>query len=140
MATTNLSDEFSKFVSAKEAEKDTSEPAAVETVVETEEESWLASVKSKVEFAWWYLRTHTPKPLRWMVQSLGWVLVGTIVAAAAAGASYFLLRYLVWYLILQLGKWLLERIGRGIPRLGLSVLRAVSELGDVNVARLVWSS
>ena len=62
------------------------------------------------------LEENTPAPIKWMVKSLGWVLVGSVVVSAGLAASFFMLRYILWALIVMLGKWLLDRIGRGIPR------------------------
>ena len=127
MTTSNLSEAFASFVEAKKEEK--AEPVApVETaappapppspVIEEEDGNPFAAIRDKVKYALQYLYANMPHQLRWMFKSLGWVLVGAIVSAAAMGASYFLLRYLVWFLILALGKWLLEQIRRRIPKMG----------------------
>jgi hypothetical protein len=129
MATDELTSAFTSFVADKKEEKAAekaveappveAKPVEVEAEVEeTEGDGAFASIRDKVKFGLRYLYSNTPKQLRWMLKSLGWVLVGTIVSAAALGAGYFLIRYLVWFLIIQLGRWLLEKIGRKIPKVG----------------------
>jgi hypothetical protein len=91
------------------------DPASVEETVE--ESTPFGIARSKVREAWSFLATHTPKPIRWMFKSVAWILVGTAVAGVFLGASYFLVRYLVWYLLIALGKWLLDKIGGKLPHM-----------------------
>lgn len=91
----------------------------------------FATIQSKLSFGWSWVKYNCPKPLAWMFKSLGWVAVGGVVVSVAAVAGYFLARYLIWALIVMLGKWLLDRIGRGIPRVvdGMSVSMPHTDFG-----------
>jgi hypothetical protein len=110
------------------------DPSPVEETIE--ESTSLGVAASKVRDAWKFLFDHTPAPVKWMFKSVSWILVGSVVAGAFIGASYFLVRYLVWYLIIALGKWLIGKIGRGLPHMvggavGLAVKGTPAE-ADVN--------
>jgi hypothetical protein len=111
---------------------------------EESDDSPFASIKDKIEMGWFYLKSNTPRPIAWMFSSLGWVAVGSVVVSVGLGASYFLVRYLMWGLIVMLGKWLLDRIGRGIPKMieptALSMPHSdfgYWEIGMVGVAAVV---
>lgn len=83
---------------------------------QVEEETPFSAIKEKIDMVRFFLEENTPQPIKWMFKSLGWVLVGSVVVSAGLAASFFLFRYILWALIVMLGKWLLDRIGRGIPR------------------------
>ena len=81
---------------------------------------WIDDFQAKASFGLAWLRANTPKPIAWMFKSLGWVAVGGVVAAVAIGVGYFLLRYLVWYALVAIGKWILDRI-RDILPIGMAM-------------------
>ena len=85
------------------------------STVSPTEESDPGAVSQRLSAGVEWLKAHTPAPMKWMFRSIAWIVVGAAVVSIALVAAYFIGRYLLWYLILALGKWILDKIGAKLP-------------------------
>jgi len=134
----NLKDQFNSFVENKKTSAE-AKPAVCEACKQpmptstpyrsnnaqvneqsNEDDTMLGRFFAKTASMLEATRKHTPKPISWMFKSLGWVVVGTVVAVVVIGVGYFVVRYIAWYALVAIGKWLLEKIGKHLP-LGLAI-------------------